>query len=77
MMKVLIHGSSGAMGRTLKSILEEDDALEYYGFDHKPSHEKNIYNNYDCIPQVDIVIDFSHYKATDQVLEFSLERKLP
>lgn len=77
MLKILVHGCSGQMGRTLKSIIENDDTLIFYGFNRNQSTEDKIFNSYEDIPQVDIVIDFSHYKAIDSLLDFACKRKIP
>lgn len=77
MLKILVHGCSGQMGKTLKSIIENDENLFFYGFSRDQSNIDKIFNSYEAIPQVDIVIDFSHYKAIDGLLDFVCKRKIP
>lgn len=72
MAKILIHGYYGAMGQTLAQMI--DDPV--YGFD-KISHDPNVFTNYEDIPEVDVIIDFSHFSVVPNLLAFVQEKKIP
>ncbi|MCU6748308.1 4-hydroxy-tetrahydrodipicolinate reductase [Faecalicatena acetigenes] len=81
MVKIIMHGCNGKMGRMITEIIKEDEyaaivagvdtytetANEYPVFDHIRS----------CDIEADVVIDFSNAKAVDELLDFCVEKNLP
>lgn len=80
-MKVIVNGAQGRMGKELLSSI----ASGYCGAElvaavdiTMPEVDAPAYSSLaDVEEQADILIDFSHHSATDKVLAFALERKMP
>ena len=81
MVKFLMHGCNGKMGRMITEIVKNDEnAVIAAGVDAYTGvpNEYPVFESIDkCDVDVDVVIDFSSYKAVDGILEFCRERKLP
>ena len=82
MLKIVISGCSGHMGRVLTSIAANDADVEVVaGFDPvqtEPSPSYPIYAYpHVFIGEVDVIIDFSTASALDELLPYALERKIP
>lgn len=81
MLKVVVNGCLGKMGKVLTRCVIEDKDLELVcGVSQNPSpnEEFKIYPRMvDITEDVDVVIDFSHHSTLDDVLEFSLDTKTP
>ena len=81
MVKILMHGCNGKMGRMITEIVKnEEDAVIAAGVD-KFTGIPNDYPVFEEITQcdvdVDVVIDFSNAAALDDVLSFCTEKKIP
>lgn len=81
MLKVIVNGCLGKMGRVLTRCVIEDNELELVcGVSQHPT-ENNSFKIYskmiDITENVDVVIDFSHHSALSDVLEFCLSTKTP
>ena len=81
MVKILMHGCNGKMGRMITEIVKnEEDAVIAAGVD-KFTGIPNDYPVFEEITQcdvdVDVVIDFSNAKAVDELLNYCGEKKLP
>ncbi len=81
MLRMIIHGCSGAMGRNMAEIASGDDQVEVVaGVDCRLEGTFDFpvyYNLTDCIQEADVVVDFSSYRAVDALLDACVERKLP
>jgi len=76
-MKVLVVGSKGKMGNLVFSLLKNDLKVEHvYGFDRYENETNDLFNQFDNIPNVDILIDFSNPSLLDQLLNYSLKNKV-
>ncbi len=80
MLKVILSGCCGKMGRVINSIIEEDENLTIVaGVD--PYGEKYadfpVFPNFAELPQADVIIDFSHPSALDGLLTFAAKTKTP
>lgn len=75
MIKILIHGYYGAMGQVVKEQLDNYD-VEVYGYDRQTSIP-TVYTDLTDIPEVDVIIDFSHYSLIDTLLDYAVESKTP
>ena len=81
MIKVLMHGCNGRMGRVITELLKEDDRMKIAaGVDVYT----DVHNEYpvfqdirDCDVEADVVIDFSNAGAVDDLLDYCVEKKLP
>ena len=81
-MKVIISGSSGAMGRVLIAEIERESDIEIMaGFDSKigvnPLPFKQYMDYSDAPGGADVVIDFSHYTAIPGLIDYCVRTKTP
>ncbi|QJA10095.1 4-hydroxy-tetrahydrodipicolinate reductase [Romboutsia sp. CE17] len=81
MLKVIINGCSGKMGRVLAKCVIEDPELELIcGVSSNNTDDLNFktYTNFNDIKEVaDVIIDFSHHSALNEVLRYSVDTKTP
>lgn len=81
MVKILMHGCNGKMGRMITEIVKnEEDAVIAAGVD-KFTGIPNDYPVFEEITQcdvgVDVVIDFSNAGAVDELLDYCVKKSLP
>ena len=81
MVKILMHGCNGKMGRMITEIVKnEEDAVIAAGVD-KFTGISNDYAVFQEITQcdvdVDVVIDFSNAGAVDELLDYCVKKSLP
>ena len=81
MVKILMHGCNGKMGRMITEIVKnEADAVIAAGVD-KFTGIPNDYPVFEKITQcdvdVDVVIDFSNAGAVDELLDYCVKKSLP
>ncbi len=86
--KILLHGSSGRMGREVSRLIAKnqacgDDVSIVCGVDPTPLETSGTYPLYPSLEEVpkslkmDIIIDFSHHSAVAALLDFGLSRQIP
>ena len=81
MVKILMHGCNGKMGRMITEIVKEDEnAVIAAGVDTYTE----VANDYpvfaeigQCGVDVDVVVDFSNAGAVDALLDWCVEKKVP
>ena len=81
MVKILMHGCNGKMGRMITEIVKnEEDAVIAAGVD-KFTGIPNDYPVFEEIAQcdvdVDVVIDFSNAGSVDELLDYCVKKSLP
>lgn len=81
MIRLLMHGCNGHMGQVISGLVKEDPEAEIVaGIDVRDEGE-NPYPVFssmeDCTVEADAVIDFASPKATDHLLDYCVEKKLP
>ena len=81
MVKILMHGCNGKMGRMITEIVKnEEDAVIAAGVD-KFTGNPNDYPVFveitQCDVDVDVVIDFSNAGAVDELLDYCVKKSLP
>ena len=81
MIKILMHGCNGKMGRMITDIVKNDEnAVISAGVDAYTA-VPNDYPVFDslekCDVDADVVIDFSNAGAVDGLLDYCVEKKLP
>jgi 4-hydroxy-tetrahydrodipicolinate reductase len=69
-LQVLISGASGAVGRTIIDVIEEDAHYIVVG-------EATSRRFFEPDVDADVIIDFSHPDLLDQVVHFAARRKIP
>lgn len=81
MVKIILHGCNGKMGRMITEMCSQDDEIEIVaGIDafHQGAGGYPVYRDiYNCNIAADAVIDFSTAAAVDSLLDYCVERKLP
>ena len=80
MVRIIMSGCSGFMGRTVTAIVAEDpDAEIVAGVDVYDSGDKDypVFSNISkCDVEADVIIDFSSPKALDSLLAYASEKKI-
>ena len=80
MIKAILHGCCGRMGRIITEICEKDENIEitagvdafgdaYAGYP--------VYRTLEECPEGDVIIDFSNSSAIDGLLEYSVRKQIP
>lgn len=81
MLKVIVNGCSGKMGRVLSKCVMDDYDLELIcgvSLDNTDDLNFKTYSNFnDITEEADVVIDFSHHSALDSILDYCLKTKTP
>ena len=80
MLKIILNGINGRMGKTIEELSHTYDNLEIIcGVDNKQNNEnkvKTYLNINDVQEKVDIIIDFSHPNSLDNILTYALNKKI-
>ena len=81
MVKILMHGCNGKMGRMITEIVKnEEDAVIAAGVDKFtgiPNDYPVFEESAQCDVDVDVVIDFSNAGAVDELLDYCVKKSLP
>lgn len=81
MVKVIMHGCNGKMGRTIAGLIAADDEIELVAGVDAYDEGKNPFPVFtkitECDVEADAVIDFSAAPAVDGLLDYCVEKKLP
>ena len=81
MIKILMHGCNGKMGRMITEIAKQDQNVEIVAGVDKYTAVANEYPVFETISECDVdadaVIDFSNAGAVDELLDYCVEKKLP
>ena len=74
-MKVIINGAGGHMGQYVRSVVEAKDGMEVAALVDK--NGDYIHNLADFTGEADVIIDFTHHSATDELIDYAVSRKIP
>ena len=81
MIKVILNGANGAMGKVVAELVASDENMEIVAGVDLNTDTKSGFPIFDDIRKVDIeadaVIDFASVKAVDNLLDFIEEKKIP
>lgn len=81
MLKVIINGCLGKMGSVLTRCVQEDKDLELVCGVSQPPLNESDFKVYEKMIEIkeyaDVIIDFSHHSALDDVLAYALNTKTP
>ncbi len=81
MIRVIMHGCNGKMGRVISGLVAEDADLEMAAGIDPVDDGHNSYPVFtdisDCDIEADVLIDFSTAAVTDKLLEYCVDKKLP
>lgn len=81
MVKILMHGCNGKMGRMITEIVKNDSDAEIVAGVDKFTGIPNEYPVFEqvgqCDVDADVVVDFSNAGAVDDLLDYCVEKGLP
>ncbi len=80
MLKIILSGCSGKMGRVITDIVANDSSAEIVaGVDPfiPAASDYPVYPTFDDVPPADVIIDFSNPAALDNMLEYAVKNNLP
>ena len=81
MVKTIIHGFNGKMGKVLQSLINNDPDMEIVaGIDafNTESDYCPVYKSIlDCSTEADVIIDFSHFSAVPDLIKYTVDTKTP
>lgn len=81
MLRVIIHGCSGAMGHMLCELIEKEEGMEIAAGVDRNADASFAYPYFssllDCDVEADAVIDFTVASAADAVLDACAKKKIP
>lgn len=81
MTKAIVNGCNGKMGQCITGICAQDSEIEIVAGIDTYDGIRNDYPVYgrlsDCKEEADVIIDFSTAKAIDELLDYSVDKKIP
>ena len=81
MVRAIMHGCNGKMGRVITGLIRDDDAIEIVAGIDTYTGTVNDYPVFEsieaCDVEADVVIDFSNASAVDHLLDYCAKKKLP
>lgn len=82
MLKVIINGCNGAMGKVLTKVIDETQDVEVVaGVDRNPNIYMHNYPVYSELSELkdkgDVIIDFSNPNCLGKLLDFGLKNEIP
>ena len=81
MVRIIMNGCNGHMGQVISNLVAQDSQAQITAGVDIADNGKNEYPVFTelekCQVEADVMIDFSSAKATDQVLAYCREKKLP
>lgn len=81
MVRMIMHGCSGAMGRTITGLVSgREDIKIVAGIDKNDSISQDypVYTSLEeCREEADVVVDFASAAAVDHLLEYCAAKKVP
>ena len=80
MVRAIMHGCNGKMGRAITTLAKEDAEVEIVAGVDAYTEVANEYPVFDsiekCDVEADVVIDFSNAKAVDGLLDYCVEKQI-
>lgn len=81
MVRAIMHGCNGRMGRVITGLIHDDEAIEIVAGIDRYTGVSNDYPVFEsiekCDVEADVVIDFSNASAADGLLDFCVEKQIP
>lgn len=81
MVRAIMHGCNGRMGRVITGLIREDEKIRIVAGVDSYTGVHNDYPVFEsiekCDVDADVVIDFSNASAVDGLLDYCVEKKLP
>lgn len=79
-MNIIVNGAAGHMGREVLKLVNDgyrDSCLAAAVDKIMPSADGPCYTALNAVPGADCLVDFSHHAATEEVLAYCVETKVP
>ena len=78
MIKVLINGACGRMGKEVEKIVEASETMTVAAKIDKMAAESGCYTDInDFSGEADIIIDFSNHLGTKDLLDYAVKNNIP
>ena len=81
MVKAIMHGCNGHMGRVITDIIKNTEGIELVAGIDKYTKVPNDYPVFEsisaCDVDADVIIDFSNAAAADELLDYCVEKQVP
>ncbi len=81
MVRIIMHGCNGKMGRVITKIVNEDANAEVVAGVDAYTETANTYPVFEsiekCDVEADVILDFSNAAAVDGLLEYCMEKQVP
>ena len=81
MIKAIMHGCNGHMGRVITDIIKNTEGIELVAGVDKYTKVPNDYPVFEsigaCDVEADVIIDFSNAAAADELLDYCVEKQVP
>ncbi|MBQ2577677.1 MAG: 4-hydroxy-tetrahydrodipicolinate reductase [Lachnospiraceae bacterium] len=81
MVRAIMNGANGHMGRVITDLCRGDENIEIVAgidpFDGVDNDYPVFPTPADCTVEADVIIDFSNVKAVDALLDYSVEKQIP
>lgn len=78
MMKVLINGACGRMGKEVEKIVEASEVMTVAAKVDKMAAESGCYTDInDFSGKADVIIDFSNHLGTKELLDYAVKNNIP
>ena len=80
MLKIILSGACGKMGRVIAEAVKNDSNCEIIaGVDIACGDGLDfpVYQNFNALPKADVIIDFSHPSVLDNLLGFATSNNIP
>ncbi|MGN1165686.1 MAG: 4-hydroxy-tetrahydrodipicolinate reductase [Lachnospiraceae bacterium] len=81
MVRAIMHGCNGRMGRVITGLIRDDEAIEIVAGIDTYTGVANDYpvfeNIWKCDVEADVIIDFSNASAADTLLDYCVEKQIP
>ncbi len=81
MVRVILNGCNGRMGRVLTDLIAEDPQVTVAAGIDLVDEGKNAYPVFscfdDCTQEADVIIDFSSPKAFDSMMDYAVTHQMP
>ena len=78
MIKVIVHGALGRMGKEVTRFVSESADMEIAALVDINGDGEEVLSSLDtCVSEADVIIDFSHHTAVPGVLSYAEKRSIP
>ncbi len=81
MIRVILHGCNGKMGRVLTGLIAADEQMEVVAGIDPYTAVANTYPVFatieDCDVAADVIIDFAATQAVDKLLDYAVDKQVP